>query len=676
MQTKKKLWIICGIILAIIFIGLCYWKRIGIRNTIYRIVGIEIPAKSYGYYKQIVDVDTDFDNTVLISQNDSAADKIETTIPSKDTLVQSSYEIDQQIEEELRSGAHKWDSPMVIMNPYKLSPLTAVVLFETDEACKVRVTVKGKTEETDISAEIPETSVHRVPLIGLYPNMENTVILELLDSEGNVSDSQELKVQTSGLPEYMQDIIKPVKVSGDSAYELTMVYGQKCLNPFAYDSAGDIRWYLDKKTGNLGIYHLSNGRFMLQDNGGFVPSQLRPVATNFYETDYLGRVYNLYYFANGSHHEIIEKEPGGNLLVLSSSLKGHIEDELLEVDRQTGEIVRELELENIFGKTHVNKIDWAHVNTFSYQKEDDTVLISARNLHSGIKINWTTQELVWILGSPEFWEGTDFEKYVLKPQGDITWHFQQHTVYQVDADLDNNPDTVEISMFDNHWHKNRKVKFYDKLPYSYAMIYAVDEEKMTVSQIKKLEMPKSRITSNTIYDEESNHIFGMCGWLNDSPIKDRVGMTYEFDYETGEIINQYSIKGRFYRATEMKRNYEDLSSMMVIDENYIKGFLKPAVEISKNVKIPDKQLEKGLSFKLVGDVLYVKTKAHRISQLIFKGAEHTYVYDTTAIKLGRKIYLSFEYDMPIPLQNLESDEYEIYCVYKDEYYNTGLSFKK
>ena len=32
----------------------------------------------------------------------------------------------------------------------------------------------------------------------------------------------------------------------------------------------------------------------------------------------------------------------------------------------------------------------------------------------------------------------------------------------------------------------------------------------------------------------------------------RRGMTYEFDYDTEELINQFSIKSYYYRASEMK----------------------------------------------------------------------------------------------------------------------------
>lgn len=177
--------------------------------------------------------------------------------------------------------------------------------------------------------------------------MENTVVLELLDENGEVTDSREVKVATEDLPESLEDVIYPVKTSGTSAYGLTMVYGQRTHLPFAYDCMGDIRWYMNKETANYGLYLLSNNRMIWQDTGAYVPNMEKPQSTNLYEMDYLGRAYTMYYVSGGSHHEVIEKEPGGNLLVLTSSIQSHYEDKIQEIDRQTGEVVNELVLDDI-----------------------------------------------------------------------------------------------------------------------------------------------------------------------------------------------------------------------------------------------------------------------------------------------------------------------------------------
>ncbi len=634
----------------------------------------EAEMTSYGYYGKKVEVDTDLNAVTEISENDSAADRIETSIPKETTLVQTSYEIDEQVESELYSGNYDFDNPLVILNPYKISPLTGLVVFQTEEEMSVRVTVKGKTEEADLSGEVEApTKDHRVPIIGLYADYDNTVLVELLDADGNVTQEQELTVTTEGLPDFFDNIIEPVTVSGSSAFDLTMVYGQSTSRPFAYDCNGDIRWCFTMQTGNYGLYLLSDGRMIVQDNDGYALSQQKPVTTNFYEMDYLGRAYNLYYLAKGGHHEFIEKEPGGNLLCLTSTLEGHYENAIMELDRETGETVCMFGLEEIFGTTYVDKVDWAHINTISYQADEDAIIISCRNLHSVIKLDWTTHDIKWILCNPEFWEDTDFAEYVLQPEGDFNWHYQQHSAYQLSTDLDGNPDTVELSLFDNHYLSTRKVDFFDGLDTSFVVVYSIDEDAMTVSQIKSLPVVLSSITSNTVYDEASGHIFGMCGHVEDSEDK-RKGMTYEFDYETGEILNQFSLKKTFYRASKMEINYNDLASKMDVSEDYIKGELMSPVETDAKIKKPKKELKEGVSFYIMSGVLYEVAADHSVSQTIFKGENHSYVLDTTEIRQHSNKYEDFEVSLAIPLEDMESDVYDIYVVYEDTYYRTGESF--
>ena len=681
-KTKITVLVIFLILLAL-FAALCWKKRRGIYNTYMKLTGQEIPysvqekrMKKYGYYDQELNASMNLENPVYITEKDDSANEIETDIPKETTRIASSYEIDQQLQAELENG-YSWEEPMVIQNPYQVSPLTAVIIFDTKEECAVRFTVKGKTEAADISGEVEAAVSHRIPVIGLYPAMENTVVLELLDKSGKVTDSQEITITTDELPDKLDDAVKPVKTSGESAFELTMVYGQRTTFPFAYDCMGDIRWYMSGEF-TSGIYMLSNNRMIVASNEAFMPSQDKPQTTNLYEMDYLGRAYTMYYVAGGNHHEVIEKEPDGNLLVLTSSLEGHIEDKIQEIDRQTGEVVNELIMEDIFGGKYEDRVDWTHLNTVSYQPETDTILLSVRNLESVIKVNWTTKEIQWILCDPRFWEGTDYEKYVLKADGDFIYQFQQHTAYQIDTDLDGDDQTIEITMFDNHflWRRKKDIDYYDKTEESYLLVYSVNEAEGTVKQIKKIPTVWSKITSAAIYEADSNHFFGMCGHAANVE-NGWKGMTYEFDYDTEKVLNQYCLKKTFYRAEEMRIDYNDLASPMELDENYIKGELWQPVKTWKWLwnKKPDQVLPADtLTYNITGKVLYIGTYDHQISQIIFKGEKNTYVYDTTEVRLHMDTYLDFYENIPVPLQGMNADNYEIYVMYQDGFYDTQQTF--
>ena len=671
-MSKKKRWIFT-VSLCLILLAAClgYWKRIGIRNTVYRMLDLQIPMKGeiYGYYGTKVKVDAGMDDLVSFQMEDGDGSTENTGISGEQSLVATTYQIDQQITAEIESGAYSFEEPEVIMDPYQISPLTAVVVFQTEEACRVRVTVEGKTQEADVSGTTEKNTEHRVPIIGLYPKTENTVKLELLDDEGKMVKETELKVETDGLPEEMDDMVSVVSTSGTSAYGLTVVSGQRTYYPYAYDVNGDIRWYLNHKTASYGVFQLSNGKMVMEDDYGYVPSVTKSFSTIMYEIDYLGRADQMYLVPNGTHHEIIEKEEGGNLLILTGTLEEHVDDEVIEFDRETGEIVNSLKMTELFGNSYTqDMIDWAHLNTVSYQADEDTVLLSPRNLNSAVKVNWTTHEIVWILGDPKIWEDTKYEKYVLTPDEDFMWHYRQHTVYQIDTDLDGNADTVEITVFDNHTPHDNDGKYYDDAEGSYVTVYAVNEKEKTVSLLKKLQMIRASVTSNTIYDAESGHIFGMCGTTKENG--EKRGMTYEFDYETGEVINQYHLNTTFYRAYEMQPNYEMMSVAMEEPVQYIKGTLRDVVKTKKTVETPEQEKQDAVTFSQMSDLLFAKMQNRQVSQIIFKGENASYVYDLSFLKLREEQYLQHTESIPIPLGSMEAGSYQIYCVYQDGYYDT------
>ena len=64
-----------------------------------------------------------------------------------------------------------------------------------------------------------------------------------------------------------------------------------------------------------------------------------------------------------------------------------------------------------------------------------------------------------------------------------------------------------------------------------------------------------------------------------------------------------------------------------------------------------------------------------ITQIIFHGKKNTYVYDTTDIRLHTKSYLQFYENIPVPLQGMEADDYEIYVVYQNEFYDLEQNIK-
>ena len=67
------------------------------------------------------------------------------------------------------------DNPNIILNPYGNSPLTALIIFETDKEEEVSITIPGKDNNSTYTNTFEKSKVHYIQVLGLYPNYENKV---------------------------------------------------------------------------------------------------------------------------------------------------------------------------------------------------------------------------------------------------------------------------------------------------------------------------------------------------------------------------------------------------------------------------------------------------------------------------------------------------------------------
>ncbi|MCD8337317.1 MAG: aryl-sulfate sulfotransferase [Lachnospiraceae bacterium] len=602
-----------------------------------------------------------------------------TDIETELTMPEQTQAISDAIAEEAEANGYTFDDPLVILNPYQNTPLTAVVAFETDESCEVRVTVKGKTEEQDITDTIDADTLHMIPVLGLYAAYDNEVVLELLDADGNVTAAKTVTITTEALPSSFQSEVEVDTYTAESSMGLMLVSGLSAPYAYAFDETGEIRWYCTVEWEYYGLFLLENGHFLIEAENVLYPNASMPNSCEFWEMDYLGRVYNVYYFPEGVHHDLQEMTPDGNFLVLTNSNDGYEQNMIQEIDRETGEVVKSLNLNELFaGLDYIDRDDWCHTNTVSYDEETDSILISCRNLHSVIRIDWSTDEILWILADPTVWEGTGYEDKVLTATEEFQWQYQQHAAYALEEDLDGNPDTVEIMLFDNHYSAYRQVSTYDYTQASYVKIYSVNAEDMTVTLLKNYETAYSVITSNAFYDSDANRVFSVNAYLSTYLNTTNRGEIYEIDYESGDILNSWKITHRFYRGYSISFSMNDCAGAFELPDNYIRGTLRTPVEVDAEdaVRITDNEtlLADTVSFTLRGDVLYMEGSDHMYTQIIFNGAEHTYVYDITDIESQSDDVDSYRYEIPIPLRELEADTYTIQVMYDDELYNIEGGF--
>jgi arylsulfate sulfotransferase len=200
------------------------------------------------------------------------------------------------------------------------------------------------------------------------------------------------------------------------------------------------------------------------------------------EIDWLGRApWEGWNVPGGIHHDAYEL-PNGNILVLSAA-PGSVEDALVEVDRDTGNVLHRWDLRTHWDPNrprqpiNLDDADWLHLNGLDYDAEDDAAILSGRDQSAVVKLDLETGKLAWILGNHRHWDDA-FEELLLDPVGEpFAWPWGQHAP-ELHPEQDG-----RILIYDNGNHRS----YEDPLPpsesYSRAVEYRIDEEAGTVRQI-------------------------------------------------------------------------------------------------------------------------------------------------------------------------------------------------
>ena len=400
----------------------------------------------------------------LISLASSANNKVE--------YVSSLIENQRKVENKFTSEGYTFDNPNVILNPYGNSPLTALVIFETAKEEKISVVIKGKDKLSTYSHTFDEGRRHYIPIYGLYADMENEVVLKMNDKE------KVLKIKTDKLPD---DFILPTKVTKDEDKLTNDLYffspsskGYMC----AYDTNGDVRWYLDE-TAIWEINRLKNGHLLVSTER-LVNSPY--YSTGLYEMDMLGKIYTEYSLPGGYHHDYFEMD-SGNILVASNDFDnedGTVEDYIVELDRNTGNIVKRFDLKDILnmedGKSeNWTNYDWFHNNSVWYDKKSNSITLSGRHQDIVVNIDYDSGKLNWILGDNTNFS-KEYQKYFFKLENG-EWQWSQHAAMILP--------NGNVFLFDNGNNKSKNKNEYVKAKDSYSrgVIYRLDTKNMIAKEV-------------------------------------------------------------------------------------------------------------------------------------------------------------------------------------------------
>ena len=476
---------------------------------------------------------------------------------NKEVKVVSSL-IDEQskLEEDFPTELKNIDNADVIVNPYDISPLTALIIFKTEESISPKVTIEGDDELSTYEYTFDEGTEHYLPIYGLYPDRDNTVVVDYGDVR------REFTITTEALPD---DFILPTSVDADKDELNNDLYfftpssgGYTC----AYDVNGDVRWYLTINS-IWEVNRLDNGHLMLSTER-LVNSPY--YMTGLYEMDMLGKIYKEYSLPGGYHHDYYEMS-NGNLLVASddfTSGDGTVEDYIVELDRETGEVVKTFDLKDILnmedGKSeNWIEYDWFHNNSVWYDEETNSITLSGRHQDAVINIDYDSGDLNWIIGDSTNWS-EEYQKYFFTPVGDdFEWQWSQHAAMITPEGY--------VFIFDNGNNKSKNEDEYVPAEDSYSrgVMYKIDTDKMTIEQV--FEYGKERgsefyspyisdvdYIDSELYIIHSGGIVYVDGKNSNQPAgisgADRL-VSDTVEYKDGEVIFEIILPTNNYRVEKM-----------------------------------------------------------------------------------------------------------------------------
>lgn len=398
----------------------------------------------------------------------------------------------------VKSTTRTLDNAYVKVNPYGTSPLTALMIFKTDQAARVTYTVVGKTDNTSITNTVKGyKTTHQVPIVGLYANYSNQVQVTLTYKDGT-TEQKTFTIKTGKLPKNLRQTKITVSKSNKSKMQIgnnELTYINKTSEePFAVDADGNIRWYSTLYSRHTFV-QLSNGHLLIQNRTNGNKGSYNVLS----ETDYLGRIYRRYRFSDklgkssleqyitAVHHDALEL-PNHNLLVTISGGDKYAEDVIAEIDYKTGKTVKVIDFKKLLPSsmyrnyssttTKGGKIDWLHMNSLYYDQKTGNLLVSARNQDITMSINYKTGKINWIYSGKKksSWPKKYRSKLLTSAKG-TTITGGQHDLTL----LSSKNGKLKVLLYDNNIDvTNGNAKTSGK--YSQAVQYTIDTKKKTIKQ--------------------------------------------------------------------------------------------------------------------------------------------------------------------------------------------------
>lgn len=199
--------------------------------------------------------------------------------------------VDEQLKDIAKNGNYSLNNPYVMVNPYGISPLTAIIIFNTMNKESVSLYIN------DVKvAEDNESIMHIIPVIGLYNNSNNVITLE--SSSGEKST---INISTESLNDFVNDFdLEKIKDTNKSSIILMGNINSNNSIIRGFDENNNLNYYLDFDY--LSGYLVKGDHLLVEYNTRmFGNTNIKNIIL---EIDYLGKIHSIKTDTSEINHNI------------------------------------------------------------------------------------------------------------------------------------------------------------------------------------------------------------------------------------------------------------------------------------------------------------------------------------------------------------------------------------
>ena len=478
--------------------------------------------------------------------------------------------IADELEKKKESQEYTLSNMLIEYNPFGTNTQSLYVYFETDSAVKVSYTIHVKEDDiADFSRNVYQDEEyqkeHEFQVIGLIPDTENTITFYITNEDGS-TDTKEIVYEMGSL--YGEEAVQldtDVKQSADKLEDgLYVVLGNDSPSMdfmYYYDNNGVLR-------GEVPLLGYRSHRLIFDENSMYYSISEKKMA----QVNRLGQVTKVYDLGNYKlRHDYVFDENGNMLILATDTTQDSVEDIVLKLDVNSGEVTEVLDLGDLFGeykktcvKNSSDELDWMHINTIQYIG-NGSVLLSSRETSTIIKVDniYDGPVVSYMIGEKDFWKDTSYVSLLLNKKGDFTIQGGQHTItYETDESLADGQ--YYLYMFDNNIGISETRPDYDwssiGLKVSSAVDgknskyykYLVDENEGTFELVDSFKVPYSGYVSSA--QETGDNVLvdsGLKGTFTEYDVDHKAIVTYKMDYEKFIYrVFKYKFDGFYFEKSE------------------------------------------------------------------------------------------------------------------------------